>query len=217
MNLEETIGLDEITLLANWNCFQNIDDLKKIVNLINQFDTYDEFCEFMQIMKSIPTVKQITELTHTNTNLFLFKFLKSSGYFNLLDDKQKYNLFVEACYHDSIDITMLIFSTSIDLEGVKKFMQNYLSQVATSTEYMIFRKIWEKNIIQFNHDQIEKMFFYILKSSNIEFIEWFYSLNLINLKSDRIKKKIGWDILDRATNNDDYKIAIFICSQYITN
>ena len=59
------------------------------------------------------------------------------------------------------------------------------------------------------------MFFNILKSSNLEFIEWFCSLNLIELNDTRIKEKIGWEILDKASNNDDYKKAIFICSQYI--
>lgn len=215
MNFNDTIGLEEIEKMGSWENFQNLDDLEKLINLIKQFESYDKFCEFIQIMKSIPTLKQITELTHTNTNLFFFEFLKSSGYFNLLDKEQKYHLFVEACSHDSIDIAMLIFSTSIDLEGVKEFMKNYLAQVAASTEYMIFRKIWEKNVIQFNQEEIEEMFFHILCSSNLEFIEWFYSLNLIHLNDTRIKEKIGWDILDKASNNDDYRKAIFICSQYI--
>lgn len=216
MNFDETIGLDEIALLGNWNSFQNIDDLEKFIDLIAQFDTCDKFIKFMNIIKFIPTIKEITEFTHINDNLFFFEFLKTSGYFNLLDPTQKYHLFVEACSHDAIDIAMVIFSTSIDLEGVKEFMQNYLAQVATSTEYMIFRKIWEKNIIQFNRDEIEDMFFHILKSSNLEFIEWFCSLNLIDLKDKKIKDKMGWDILNKATNNDDYKTAIFICSQYMT-
>ena len=215
MNFNDTIGLDEIEKMGSWENFKNPDDLEKLINLIKQFESYDKFCEFIQIMKSIPTVKQITELTYTNTNLFFFKFLKSSGYFNLLDPIQKYHLFVEACSHDSIDIAMEIFSTSINLEGVKEFISNYLAQVATSTEYIIFRKIWEKNIIKFNQEEIEEMFFHILDSSNLEFIEWFCSLNLIDLKDTRIKEKIGWDILDKATNNDDYRKAIFICSQYI--
>ena len=59
------------------------------------------------------------------------------------------------------------------------------------------------------------MFFNILKSSNLEFIEWFCSLNLIDLNDTKIKEKIGCDILDKTTNNDDYIKAIFICSQYI--
>ena len=217
MNWEETIGLEEIDLLGNFKSLQNLDNLDKFINLICQFDTYDKFVQFVDIMKYIPNVKQITKLTHTNTNLFFFEFLKSSGYFNLLNEEQKYHLFVEACSHDSIDIAMLIFSTSIDLDGVREFMQNYLVQVATCTEYMIFRKIWEKNVIQFTYTEIEEMFFHILKSSNLEFIEWVCSLNLIDLMNDNIKEKIGWVILDKASNNDDYKTAIFICSQYIKN
>ena len=215
MNFDDTIGLDEIEKMGNWEIFQNPDDLEKVINLIKQFDSYSKFCEFMQIIKSIPTVKEITELTHTNTNLFLFEFLKSSGYFNLFDPIQKYHLFVEACSYNSIDIAMLIFSTSIDLEGVKEFMLNYLVQVATSTEYMIFRKIWEKNIIQFNQEEIEEMFFHILDSSNLEFIEWFCSLNLIDLKDTRIKQKIGYEILENAKTSSDFLVAKFINSIYL--
>lgn len=216
MNFNETSRLDEIEKIWNYKNFQNPDDLEKLINLIKQFESYDNFIQFINVMKFIPTIKQITELTHTNTNLFLFEFLKSCGYFNLLDDEQKYHLFVEACSHDSIDIAMLIFSTLIDLKGVREFMINYLAQVANITEYTIFRKIWEKNVIKFNHEEIEEIFFHILKSSNLEFIEWFCSLNLIDLKSDRIKEKIGWEVLDKASNNDDYRTAIFICSQYIS-
>ena len=69
----------------------------------------------MEAMKSIPTISQIMKLTHHNSNLNVFEFLKSQGYFNLLDLEQKYYLFVEACEYDSIDIAMLIFSTSINI------------------------------------------------------------------------------------------------------
>jgi hypothetical protein len=215
MNFDDTIGLDEIEKMGSWENFQNPDDLEKLINLIKQFESYDKFTKFIQIIKSIPIVKQITELTHTNTNLFFFKFLKSSGYFNLLDPIQKYHLFVEACSYDSIDIAMLIFSTSIDLEGVKEFMQNYLSQVATCTEYLIFRKIWEKNIIQFNQEEIEEMFFQILDSLNIEFIEWFCYRNLIDLKDTRIKEKIGNQILENEETTSDFQVAKFFSSMYL--
>jgi hypothetical protein len=215
MNFNEIIGLDEIEEFGNWESFKNYDDLVKFINIIKQFDSYEKLFQFISIMKSIPTISQVTELTHSNTNLNIFEVLKSQGYFNLLDPIQKYHLFVEACSHDSIDICMLIFSTSIDLEGVKEFMQNYLVQVGTNTEYIIFRKIWEKNIIQFNQQEIEEMFFYILKTSNIDFIEWIFSLNLINLRDNRIKKQIGTEILTNTNNNNDFKIAILICSQYI--
>lgn len=218
MNFKKIFGLKEnenIKNIENWEYFSNPDDLEKFFDIIKQFDSYEKFLQFMEAMKSIPTISQIMKLTHHNSNLNVFEFLKSQGYFNLLDLEQKYYLFVEACEYDSIDIAMLIFSTSIDLEGVKNFMQNYLAQVATNIEYMIFRKIWEKNIIIFNQEEIEEIFFYILGSSNIEFIEWFYSLNLINFKDQRIREKIGWEILDKASSNDDYKTAIFICSQYI--
>jgi hypothetical protein len=215
MNFNEIIGLDEIEEFGNWESFKNYDDLVKFINIIKQFDSYEKLFQFISIMKSIPTISQVTELTHSNTNLNIFEVLKSQGYFNLLDPIQKYHLFVEACSHDSIDICMLIFSTSIDLEGVKEFMQNYLVQVGTNTEYIIFRKIWEKNIIQFNQQEIEEMFFNILRTSNIDFIEWVFSLNLINLRDSRIKKQIGCEILTNTNNNNDFKIAMLICSQYI--
>lgn len=209
--------IDRIGEIVEIKDLDNYSNFEKFFYLINQFETYEKFCEFMKIMCSIPTVEQVCKLTHQNENLNLFEELKTYGYFNLLDTVQKYHLFVEACSHDSIDIAMLIFSTSIDLEGVKEFMSNYLVQVGTTTEYIIFRKIWEKNIIVFNQEEIEEMGICILKTSNIEFIEWFCSLNLIDFNNNKIKNKIGFDVLDKASNYNDYKSAIFICSQYLLN
>ena len=37
----------------------------------------------------------------------------------------------------------------------------------------------------------------------------------IMTQSEAIKEKIGYNILAKASNNNAYKIAIFICSQYI--
>lgn len=200
---------------SNWSDYQNVNNLKKIINIVNHFDSYTKFKKFMKIMEHIPTISQVSELTHDNRNLFFLKFLQTQGYFNLLDPIQKYYLFIEACTYNSINIAILIFSNLNDLDGVKEFMLNYLAQVGTETEYKIFRKIWEKNILQFNQEEIEELFFNILKTSNIEFIKWFYSLNLINLTNVRIRERIHLEILMNASNNDDYKTIIFIFSQYV--
>lgn len=207
--------LKNLDYLRNFDKFTNRNDLKKFFNIISQFDSYESFYKFMITLKSIPTVNQIDEWTKSNSNLFFFEFLQSQGYFKLLDPIQKYQLFVTACSYDSIDIAMLILNNDIDLEGVKKLMLNYLIQVGYNTEYIIFRQIWEKNIIHFNLEEIETIFFNILKTSNLEFVEWFYSLNLINFKNLRIKEKIGYEILENAENASDFAVAKFICSKYL--
>ena len=79
---------------------------------------------------------------------------------------------------------------------------------------MIFRKIWEKKLINFNLEEIEEIFFLILKTSNLEFVEWFCSLNLININDDKIKEKIGSDILANAVDYQDFMVSKFICSLY---
>lgn len=192
-------------------------DFKNFLHLINHFKSYEDYERFMILMKSIPTIEQVESLTHSNINLFFFELLETLGYFNLLDQTQKYHLFVEACSHDSVDIALLILSNDIDLIGVKELMLNYLSDVGTNTEYVIFRKIWEKNIIKFNQEEIKSMFISILKSLNIEFIEWYNSLNLVNLEDDDIKKYIGWNILEKSIDIEDLQIAHFICSLYLKN
>lgn len=210
----------ESNLLNAWDNFTSVDELNKFIQIIKQFDTYEKFYEFMNVMKFIPTIVQINQMVNSNDNLFYFEFLKSIGYFNLLEHEQKYHLFVEACVHDSVDIAMLIFSTGIDLVGVKELMLNYLAPVGSSTEYVIFRKIWEKNIIDFNNDEIEDIFLSILKSSNVEFAQWFYSINLmdsINLNNINLKNKIGWEILNNASEKEDYDMCVYICSIYLNN
>jgi hypothetical protein len=203
------MNLNEFTDLRNLN------QLETFFNLLKNFDSFEDFVKFMMIMKNIPTLQQIDNLTKSNKNLKIFESLQSQGYFKLLSPIQKYHLFVSACSHNSIDIAMLIFNNDVDLEGVKELMLNYFIQICSNTEYIIFRKIWEKNIINFNTEEIEEIFFSILKCSNLEFVEWFCSLNLININDNRIQNKIASDVLANANNYDDYIIAKFICSLYI--
>lgn len=216
MNLKDLNYLEDLNSLGNFNNFTSIDDLQKFLNLVSQFESYESFYEFMMILKSIPTIEQIDEWAKSNTNLYFFEFLQSNGYFKLLDPIQKYHLFVTACSHNSVDIAMLILNqTDIDLEGVKELMLNYLVQVGTNVEYVIFRKIWEKNIIHFSQEEIEEIFFSIFKTLNQEFIEWFCSLNQIDLKNQRIKDKISNEILSNAESKSDFEICKFICSLYL--
>lgn len=216
MYLQDLNSLEDLNYLCNFNNFTCIDDLKKFLNIISQFESFESFYEFMMILKSIPSVSQVDELAKCNSNLNFFEFLKSNGYFKLLDSIQKYHLFVTACSHNSIDIAMLILNCpDIDLEGVKELMLYYLVQVGTDVEYVIFRKIWEKNIIHFSFEEIEEIFFSILKTSNLEFVQWFYSLNQIDLKNQKIKDKISNEILSNAESKSDFEIGKFICSLYL--
>lgn len=208
MNLKDLAYFNDLIDLSNFKTHDEIN------NIINKFDSIDKFYEFMEIMKTIPVVKDVDELAKSNSNLSLFESLQSQGYFVLLNPIQKYHLFATACAYDSIDIAILIFNNEVDLEGIKGLMINYFAEVGTNTEYIMFRKIWEKNIINFNLDEKEKIFFSILKSSNLEFIEWFCSLNQINLNNYQIKNKIGTDVLANASNLQDFEVCKFICSKY---
>ena len=210
----QNLNLEDLNYLSNLYNFKNLDELKTFINFFQNFDSYESFYKFMTSIKSIPTIEQIDNLTKSNENFNKFEFIESQGYFKLLNPIQKYHLFVTACSHDSIDIAMLIFNNDIDLEGVKELMLKYLVPVGGNTEYMIFRKIWEKKLINFNLEEIEEIFFLILKTSNLEFVEWFCSLNLININDDKIKEKIGSDILANAVDYQDFMVSKFICSLY---
>lgn len=212
------MNFKDLNNFYNLNNFTDFTDFalsEKFINIINKFDSLERLFEFMIIMISIPSIEQIDYLTKSNENLSIFECLQSQGYFKLLSPIQKYHLFVTACSFDSIDIAMLIFNNNVDLIGVKELMLNYLAPVGGNVEYVIFRNIWEKNVINFNFDEIEEIFFSILKSSNLEFIEWFFNLNIINYNDIKIKKKIGLDVLTHANNYDDFIIAKFICSQFL--
>lgn len=207
------MNLEDLNSLGN---FTSISDLEKFLNIVSHFESFESFYEFMMILKSIPNIAQIDEWAKSNSNLYFFEFLQSNGYFKLLDPIQKYHLFVTACSHNSIDIALLILNqTNIDLEGVKELMLNYLVQVGTDVEYVIFRKIWEKNIIHFSLEEIEEILFSIFKTSNLEFVEWFCSLNQIDFLDLRIKEKITNEILANAESKSDFKIGKFICSLYL--
>lgn len=152
------------------------------------------FFEFVEIMKTIPKPEEIDILCRTNINLNYLEKLASLGYFKLLSPIQIYHLFTTACGYESIDIAMLLYQNNIDLDAVKEFMINYLSEVAQESEYVLFRWIWEKNEIVFNQEEIEECFIKILKVNNLEFADWYYSQGKINIKNENIKKNIKRNI-----------------------
>ncbi len=186
----------------------NFNDLTKLSNFISQFNSYESFYEFMMILKALPTIDELEDLTKSNKNLYFFEFLQTEGYFKLHSPINKYNLFVSACLYGSVDIAMLIFENDVDLESVKGLMLNYLSLTGTETDYIIFKKIWEKNQIYFNEIETETLFFSILKSSNIEFIKWFYSLDLIDFSNIEIKNKIITEIISFGKNKKNFLIDL---------
>lgn len=204
MNLEESL-----IVKSEENQFY---ELSKI------FDSYEEFYNFLRIMITIPTIKQINKLSESDINIYLFEFLESKSYFKILSFQQKFNLFKEACSNKSIDIAILIFANLVnfkEIEQINQIKDYIINNLLNSKDYLkfiIFKKIWDTDIILFNQEENEKIFLLILKSSNIEFIKWFISLNIINFKEERIKQLIGWEVLE---NIDDFNVAIFICSLYI--
>lgn len=188
--------------MENFENFENFEELQK-------------FWEFIEIMKTIPMPEQIDELCKSNINLPLIEKLASGGYFKLLSQIQKYHLFVTACGYESVDIAMLMYNNLIDMDALKEFMINFFTEVGGDSEYIMFRWIWEKNKIIFNSDELELCFANILKSRNIEFIEWFCSLNLIDLDSNKTREFISGEILSKANEHQDYKVAKCICSLYL--
>ena len=96
-------------------------------------------------------------------------------------------------------------------------MINFLAKIGEESEYIIFKWIWEKKEINFSLVELNECFINILKSYNIMFIEWFYSLNIIDLNDDYIKNKIVNEILENANNYKDYIISIYICSLHKKN
>ena len=173
-----------------------------------------DFFEFIELMKNIPKPTDIDELCKSNFNYLLIEKLASWEYFKLLSPIQKYHLFTTACAHNSIDIAILIYKQDIDLEGVKELMLNYLVEVAGNTEYVIFRWLWEQKQIIFTTEELEYCFIQILNSTNLEFAEWFWSLNLININTIEFRNKIGFEILNNVDSREDYGIAAWICTKY---
>lgn len=177
------------------------------------------FLEFIKIMENIPKPDQIDELCKSNKNFSYIDNLASQGYFKLLTPIQKYHLFVTACAYESIDIAILLFNNDIDMEGVKELMINFMGEVGSNSEYVIFRWIWEKNLIKFSLDEITNCLIKILKSGNFEFIEWFSSVeNIIDWNDENFRKKLSVEFFecDNCDNcTKDYKIAKFICEKYI--
>lgn len=183
----------------------------------SSFNDPNDFMNFLEIIKNIPTLNDVDILCKSNTNFFYLDNLASLGYFNLLCPIQKYHLFETACAYESVDIAMLIYKNDIDLEGVKELMLNFLAEVGGSSEYYIFRWIWEKNQIEFTQDEIMECFTKILKTGNLEFAQWICSLNLINFLDVSVKKIIGENVLELASTQGDYEIAKLICEKCLEN
>jgi hypothetical protein len=141
--------------------------------------------------------------------------LASIGYFKLLTPIQKYHLFATACAYKSIDIAMLLYKNDSDMEGVKGLMLNFMVEIGSDFEYVIFRWIWEKNNIDFTKDELDNCFIKILKSENLEFIEWFCSLpNIIDWNDNYLKSRIVNEVLEFANSKEYYIISKYICEQY---
>ena len=63
------------------------------------------------------------------------------------------------------------YKNDIDMEGVKELMLNYMAEVGSDSEYIIFRWIWEKNEINFTKDEIDDLVdFFISKGRNKDLV-----------------------------------------------
>ena len=174
-----------------------------------------DFYEFLEIMKTIPKPDFIDNLCKNNQNLVHLEKIATIGYFKLLNPIQIYHLFTTACGYESVDIAMLLYMNDIDKDAVKEFMINFLAEVGGNTEYVLFRWIFEKNEINFTKEEFEECFVKILKVNNLEFADWIYSLNFINIKNDKIKNQLAIELLSIANNNQSFLTAKWICEKYL--
>jgi hypothetical protein len=175
-----------------------------------------DFFEFIEIIKNIPKPDDIDELCKSNVNFCYLDNLAILGYFKLLTPIQKYHLFATACAYESIDIAMLLYKNDIDMEGVKELMLNFMAEEGSNSEYVIFRWIWEKKYINFTQEELNDCFIKILKSGNLEFVEWFCSQpNTIDWNDNKIKERIAIEVLEYSDSKKDFMIAKYICEQYL--
>ena len=194
----------------------DLEKTKSLLILSNYFDSKEQLLYFIELIKLLSSsYQQINELAKSDNNFQLFKMLDIFNYLNIFNSLQLYNLFVIACLENSTNIALLLIDKEIYTDSLKEFMKNYLSKIGNN--FIIFKKIWEKNIIIFDQEDIEIIFFNILKSLNIEFIKWFYSMKQINLNDNRIKNKIGTEILEFAENKQDFIVIMCLLQFYIND
>ena len=179
---------------------------------------FENFFDFIEIIKNLPKPNEVDELCKSNLNFFYLDYLSSLEYFKLLTPIQIYHLFSTACAYESIDIAMLLYKNNIDMIGVKELMINFMAEVGSDSEYVLFRWIWEKNNIVFTNNEINECLIKILKTGNIEFIEWFLSIpDIIKWNNLNLKKQIANEILETASYKKDFIIAKYICKKYSEN
>ena len=156
---------------------------------------------------------KIDELTKDDNNYTIFFMLNASGYLNFFTDDEKYFLFVSSCLHNSINIMKILLTTNFSKDGLKNFMVVYLSEL---NEFNIFKWIYENYDLKFSEDQIDHLFFNIIKTNNYDFLEWFLNKKIINLNRNNfydggficLKDKI-YDILDKFNINSNIKKLIY--------
>lgn len=176
-----------------------------------------DFFEFIEIIKNIPKPDDIDELCKSNVNFYYLDNLATQGYFKLLSSVQKYHLFATACAYESVDIAILLYKSDIDMEGVKELMLNFMAEVGSNSEYVIFRWIWEKKQINFTQEELNDCFIKILKSGNLEFVEWFCSQsNIIDWNDNKIKERVAFEVLEYSNSKEDFMIAKYICNQFFS-
>lgn len=169
------------------------------------------FYNFMEIMKELPTLQQLDEYCKNDSYIGLFEYLESIEYFKLLTPIQKYHLFTTACGHNSYLIAKILYNNDIDYEGLIVFMINYFAEIGQNNEFNMFKWIWSFGKIQLSIDEENECFIKILKSGNLDFAQWFYSLKLININSEKLKNRIYNEFLLNANCYIDYKISHWIC------
>jgi|688.fasta_scaffold1067645_1 hypothetical protein len=173
----------------NFNENLNLEDLEDLnysnnFELINLIQKFDSFDSFCKFMLIMKSIPTFEQISKLASSDENFKF------FSLIQSNGYFKL--------------------INLR--QKFELFKLACLNNSNNIAVL--IFNNAYCDLNSEEIEKIFFILLESSNLTLIKWFCYLNLINIHDDRIKKKIGIDILENANNTQDYMVAKFISQLY---
>ena len=58
------------------------------------------------------------------------------------------------------------------------------------------------------------MFVSVLGAGNVEFIDWFCSLGIVDLRDRELRHRVGREVLGYVEDSGAYEVAIKICAMY---
>ena len=132
-----------------------------------------------------PTYRELDEIVRFDSCVCIVEKLVELKYFDSFTQDQIYELFSTACGYNCVDIVKVLYFLNLDYKTLNPLMINFMAEVG---EYNLFRWIYEQDNIIFTENEIIDCFYNIIKSGNLEFLEWFYKLQESNLDKNIINK-----------------------------